>query len=423
MPRTIKVANLNSVTSRGRLLRGRQPHFEQLFPGIHLGYQRKGANAGRWILRRYLGSGNRYRLIALGLADDTDKANGSSILNHEQADAKARAMVGTGDTGQVHRMTVRQAYQKYVEYKHSLGQEVADVQSRVPAHVLPALGDRIVSELTAEILRRWLSNMANSAAQVRPKGNGTVPQYRDMPEGDEEVRKRRATANRVLTMLKAILNHIYDEGHVTSRDAWGRKLKPFKGVDTARVRYLEIAEAQRLLNGCDIEFRPLVRAALETGARYSELGRLEVVDFNRDSGTISIRKSKTSKSRHIILTAEGAEFFKSYCAGKAGNELMFTHDGGPWKPSEQSRPMAEANAAARITPPIGFHILRHTWASHAVMNGVPLMIVAKNLGHKDTKMVEKHYGHLAPSYIVDAIRAGAPKFGVEGGSKKVVTLR
>jgi triacylglycerol esterase/lipase EstA (alpha/beta hydrolase family) len=44
---------------------------------------------------------------------------------------------------------------------------------------------------------------------------------------------------------------------------------------------------------------------------------------------------------------------------------------------------------------------------------VPLMVVAKNLGHSDTRMVEKHYGHLAPSYVADAIRAGAPRFGVE----------
>jgi hypothetical protein len=37
--------------------------------------------------------------------------------------------------------------------------------------------------------------------------------------------------------------------------------------------------------------------------------------------------------------------------------------------------------------------------------------LAKNLGHPDTRMVEKHYGDLAPSYIADAIRAGAPQFG------------
>ena len=76
---------------------------------------------------------------------------------------------------------------------------------------------------------------------------------------------------------------------------------------------------------------------------------------------------------------------------------------------------------ARIIPPVGFHALRHTWASHAVINGVPLLVVAKNLGHADTRMVEKHYGHLAPSYIADAIRAGAPRFGmVESSGLRVL---
>ena len=60
---------------------------------------------------------------------------------------------------------------------------------------------------------------------------------------------------------------------------------------------------------------------------------------------------------------------------------------------------------------ITFHGLRHTWASLAVMAGMPLMIVARNLGHKDTKMVESHYGHLAPSYVVDQVRQFAPDFG------------
>ena len=50
------------------------------------------------------------------------------------------------------------------------------------------------------------------------------------------------------------------------------------------------------------------------------------------------------------------------------------------------------------------------------MNRVPFLVVAKNLGHSDTRMVEKHYGHLAPGYVVDAIRDGAPRFGVEPSS-------
>jgi hypothetical protein len=50
------------------------------------------------------------------------------------------------------------------------------------------------------------------------------------------------------------------------------------------------------------------------------------------------------------------------------------------------------------------------------MAGVPLLVVAKNLGHKDTRMVEKHYGHLSPSYIADEIRRAAPRFGIAAGN-------
>jgi hypothetical protein len=45
------------------------------------------------------------------------------------------------------------------------------------------------------------------------------------------------------------------------------------------------------------------------------------------------------------------------------------------------------------------------------MAGMPLAVVATNLGHTDTRMVEKHYGHLVPSYVADAIRKHAPRFG------------
>jgi integrase len=420
MARTVKIAKLDTPTSRARLKRGRQPHWQPLQAGTHLGYQRQ-AGAGRWLLRRYLGGGNTYRVTALGTADDLQPANGTTVLSYEQASAKARAMIATPDGDKVIRLTVRQAFTKYVEHKQAQGQTMPDVISRGKAHILPTLGDFVVSELTAETLRRWLATMAATPAQVRPKPGGK-PQYRPAPKGDEAIRRRRATANRVLVMLKAVLNFAYDEGHVTSRDAWGRKLKKFGDVETARVRYLTIAEAQRLLNAAEPEFfRPLVRAALETGARYSELARLEVVDFNSDSGTIAVRKSKTGKARYIILTEEGAAFFKKHCAGRTG--LMFTHDERPWKASEQTRPMKEANEHARLKPTIGFHGLRHTYASHCVMNGVPLMVVGKNLGHADTKMVETHYGHLAPSFIADAIRAGAPRFGIKPDKKAVVPLR
>ena len=54
------------------------------------------------------------------------------------------------------------------------------------------------------------------------------------------------------------------------------------------------------------------------------------------------------------------------------------------------------------------------------MAGMPLMVVARNLGHVDTRMVEKHYGHLAPSYVVEQVRKFAPRFGTVKSKVKAI---
>jgi integrase len=401
---------IESPSARSRLKWRRQPYWQQIESRAHLGFRkwkRQRHDVGEWLLRRYVGGG-RYRVEALGRADDHDKADGTAVLSFAQARSKARAMVGGGG-GAIQRLTVRQAVEHYIEAKAAAGQPVRDLISRTSVHVLPTLGDLAAAELTTETLRKWLAAMAAAPAQKRPKGG--EPQFYAEPGGDEAIRRRRSSANRVLGMLRGALNHAFREGRVATDVAW-RRVAPFRGVGAARVRYLSIAEAQRLLNACDADFRALVRAALETGARYGELARLEVADFNPDASTIAIRKSKTSRARHVILTPEGAAFFAGICAGRGGHELMFRRaDGRPWQRSAQFIPMREAVKRAKITPPISFHALRHTWASLAVMNGVPLMVVAKVLGHTSTRMVEAHYGHLASSYITDEIHRGAPRFG------------
>ena len=110
--------------------------------------------------------------------------------------------------------------------------------------------------------------------------------------------------------------------------------------------------------------------------------------------------------------------------GAAGSEPIFLKaDGSKWLPDHQAEPIGDTNKRAKITPPINFHSLRHTWASHAVMNGMPLIVVAKNLGHSTTRMVEKHYGHLAPSYVAQAVREHAPRFGAASGNVKPLRRR
>ena len=48
------------------------------------------------------------------------------------------------------------------------------------------------------------------------------------------------------------------------------------------------------------------------------------------------------------------------------------------------------------------------------MRGVPMGVIAEQLGHADTRMTEKHYAHLAPSYVADTIRAHFPTLGIAG---------
>jgi integrase len=67
--------------------------------------------------------------------------------------------------------------------------------------------------------------------------------------------------------------------------------------------------------------------------------------------------------------------------------------------------------------------VRHTWASLTIMAGAPLMVVAINLGHRDTRMVEKHYGHLTDSYVSEMIRKTAPQFGFSADRKIVQSVR
>jgi integrase len=140
---------------------------------------------------------------------------------------------------------------------------------------------------------------------------------------------------------------------------------------------------------------------------------MHAADFNPDAGTVTVRESKAGKPRHVVLTKEGQRLFAALTAGRLGNEPIFTRaDGEVWGKSHQLRPMLEASHRAKIKPVISFHVLRHTYGSTLAMKGVPMGVIAEQLGHADTRMTEKHYVHLAPSYVADTIRAHFPVLGI-----------
>lgn len=73
--------------------------------------------------------------------------------------------------------------------------------------------------------------------------------------------------------------------------------------------------------------------------------------------------------------------------------------------------MKDTCAAAGVEH-AGFHILRHTYGSTLAMAGVPMVVIAEALGHADERITRKHYGHLCPSYVRDAVRSGLGKLGI-----------
>jgi len=301
------------------------------------------------------------------------------------------------------------------------GKSIYETRKTAETHILPTLGTALVSKLTARRIEDWHRNLAEKPPLVRSRAGGKQ-NHRKADKSKEGLRKRRATANRILTVLKAALNHTWKSGHAGSDDAW-RRVRPFKAVDSARVRYLSEAECVRLVNACEPSFRNLVRGALLTGCRYSELAELHVGDFNADAGVVTIRESKAGKPRHVVLTEEGQRLFASLTAGKLSDATIFARaDGGVWSKSHQARPMIEACARAKIKPAVSFHVLRHTHGSTLAMRGVPMGVIAEQLGHADTRMTEKHYAHLAPSYVADTIRAHFPTLGI-GGDTTVVEMK
>ena len=430
MARAVRNPKLDTRSARVRLSPRAEPYWAAIAPGHHLGYRRLGAHGGTWIAKmRDPKSGQRWK-HSLGPADDALDADGATTLSFAQAQERARAWFAAPKAGigaediLTAPYTVAAAMRDYLDWlaAHRKPEAVKVARWTVEAHILPALGSAPLASLTPAKLRAWHEALASAPARLRTGKDAPTRRTRAPAASAEQRRARRSTANRILTVLKAALNRAWHAGHVATDDGW-RTVRPFRKADGSRVRYLRRDEIERLLNACAPDFRRLVRGALLTGARYGELCRLRVGDFDFEAGALHIREAKSDKPRHIPLDDDALAFLRAVAAGRPRAETLFMRaNGQPWKESHQKRPVAAASAAARLDPPATFHCLRHTWASHRVMAGAPLLVVAHVLGHSDTRMVEKHYGHLAPGYIRDVVRATALGIGAGEEAEKVTIL-
>lgn len=424
MARMLRNGKIDSRAARLKLAIQAEPHWMKITKGCYLGYRRN-QQGGTWVARfRDETGGQKYS--SLGPADDALDADGLTALSFEQAQKKAQEwfqLVANGGTrSKRSAYTVADCIADYLDWVKTHRKSHAHIKTYTNAFILPKLGKVDCAKLTARMIRAWHQDIADQPPRLRAGKRDTEPKYaKEDANPAEALRKRRLRANRQLVILRAALNRAWREGNIASNEAWAR-IQLFPGTEKPRSRFLTAAEAKRLMNTCAPDLRQLVHLALLTGARYSELCAFEVRDFQPDPGTLHVRTSKSGKARHIILNAEGVDFCQSLTAGRPLDApLLVRADGTRWARDLHFRGFKEAVRRAKLDPDFTFHELRHTWASLTIMAGAPLMVVAQNLGHRDTRMVERHYGHLAETYVAEMIRKSAPTFGIAGAGNVVAS--
>ncbi|MEZ5459891.1 MAG: tyrosine-type recombinase/integrase [Steroidobacteraceae bacterium] len=343
---------------------------------------------GRFIKRR------------LGLADTADiAADGATVLSWEDAlrlaVADERPTVTLGP-----RYTVAQALEDYWVHrvaKSPTGSVEAD-RIKSKAVIEPAFGDRELGSLTAGELRRWRDGL------VKPSADR------------DRQRRSQATANRVWSILRAVLNHAYANDRVVSADAW-RRIKPFKNVDRAKTRTLTVKEAQALLKVLPEDFARLAMGSMRTGLRLGECIALRVKDVGKRE--VRVEHSKTGKARMVPLESEGRKFFASLVKGRPPDDLVFKRaDGKPWGKMDASRYMARGVKLAKLKTPATFHDLRRSYGSWLINEGANGEVIQKLLGHADTRMTLRAYAHLLDKTVRKELERGLPKFGMPSAQGK-----
>lgn len=197
------------------------------------------------------------------------------------------------------------------------------------------------------------------------------------------------------------------------------RAKPLRTVPP-KFDFLTFEESDRLIDAAASEphWYSMIVVALQTGLRRGELGALDWGDVDLVNGHITVRRSitdgivstpKNHKIRHVPLT----EDVRAVLAPIAQKE------GGVWRGRGDGDHTNKAlyTALDRITQRagirhIGWHTLRHTFASQLSMSGVPIAVIRELLGHSDINMTMR-YAHLSPSVLKNAVSVLGRHRGME----------
>lgn len=164
------------------------------------------------------------------------------------------------------------------------------------------------------------------------------------------------------------------------------------------------------------DLRPLLLVLRETGARPQEIARLtaENVDWANTCTRTKIHKSRRHGGERVIyFNTSAMAILLAQRAKRSTGHLFRTQAGTAYSKDRIVHRMAA------ISKKVGFHVIayglgRHSFATAALVAGIPDAVVAELLGHRGTAMVTRNYGHVGGQSRVlkEAVeRIGRPKAG------------
>lgn len=269
----------------------------------------------------------------------------------------------------------------YAEANNKLS-EVQTKKSTIKNHLVPAFGKLKLDQIGLREIEAFKS------AKMKEK-------------------KAAKSVNNYLTVLHKLLSVAQEWGLIpfVPKVKWLR-------VPPNKFDFLTFEEADRLVaaGAADPEWRTMILFGLRTGMRLGELIALTWDDIDLVSGRVVVSRNlsrgeittpKNNKTREIPLGDEILAAMKRH-RHLRGDVVFCTSAGAMFTKGETKHPLWRACKKAGLRR-IGWHVLRHSFASHLVMRGVPLKAVQELLGHSTIKMTER-YAHLSPDVRKDAVR-------------------
>jgi integrase len=154
----------------------------------------------------------------------------------------------------------------------------------------------------------------------------------------------------------------------------------------------------------------MILVALRTGLRRGELLGLRWEDVDLVRGKIQVQHSyvrgvfgtpKSGKPREVALSDEARRALAAHRHTR-GERVFCDAAGRPFTQGVMASQLDRMCRLAKLRP-VGWHVMRHSFASHLVMRGVAIRTVQELMGHASI-VITQRYAHLMPDIVRDAVK-------------------